>query len=99
MLKITQNKGFQMTFKNGITISVQMGVSNYCERKSNEYPLQSEKGVSMISSENAEIAIWDKNETWHNFEGDQVKGWVSADETAKWIKKARKAKSIQDIKN
>ena len=29
----THNKGFNMTFENGISISVQWGSMNYCERR------------------------------------------------------------------
>jgi hypothetical protein len=29
--KSTNNKGFQMTFENGWTISVQFGYGNYCD--------------------------------------------------------------------
>ena len=32
MLVSTLNKGFQLTFENGLTISVQFGSGNYCER-------------------------------------------------------------------
>ena len=29
MFRITDNKGFHLTFKNGVTISVQFGIGNY----------------------------------------------------------------------
>jgi len=29
-----ENKGFQITFDNGMTMSVQWGVGNYCSRRS-----------------------------------------------------------------
>ena len=29
----TERKGFKMTFKNGLTISVQWGAINYCDNK------------------------------------------------------------------
>ena len=68
--------GFTMTFANGNTISVQFGAGNYCDNRSESAP----------SCANAEIAIWNKNECY-TFEDncDQVKGYCSADDVAKWI--------------
>jgi hypothetical protein len=34
--KSTENKGFQMTFENGWTISVQFGYGNYCDNTANQ---------------------------------------------------------------
>ena len=67
--------GFQITFANGNTISVQFGMGNYCKNKHE----------SKKSCENAEIAIWNSDNVWYNFESDQVLGYISADEVAKWI--------------
>ena len=36
MFKITRGTGFQMTFENGWTISVQFGYGNYCDN--NRHP-------------------------------------------------------------
>jgi hypothetical protein len=69
MFKITETKGFHITFANGVTVSVQFGFFNYCGK----YPhsvievterhlipdKQAEKGV-----ENAEVAIWDHEGFW-----------------------------------
>lgn len=67
--------GFKMTFENGNTISVQWGSGNYC----------TDRDKSQRETLTAEIAIWDKDNRWHNFGNDQVKGWCGADEVAKWI--------------
>ncbi len=86
----TMNKGFQMTFESGWTISVQWGVGNYCERKSfTVSPLEDQKQITVESS-NAEIAIWDKNGEWYTFDnGDTVLGHLTADEVAEWISAAQ----------
>jgi hypothetical protein len=93
MLRSTENKGFSITFENGLTISVQFGTMNYCERRKS-YPLyKSEMFNDIIESKNAEIAIWDKNNNWFDFGLDTVKGWCSADEVAEWIAKVANAPS------
>jgi hypothetical protein len=55
-------KGFQLTFNNGNTISVQFGAGNYCEHY-NEFP--DTKPVNIFSyrkeSKDAEIAVWNKS--------------------------------------
>ena len=91
-----QNKGFQMTFENGLTISVQWGTGNYCSRKSlHTIPLS---GEYVISSPDAEIAVWDANDTWLEFQSDQVKGYCSTDEVAQVINFVRGAKSLVDLR-
>ena len=69
MLKSTQNKGFSLTFQNGLTISVQFGTSNYCKRRDYTSPYKSEmlNDQDIIESQNAEIAIWDKDNNWFDF--------------------------------
>lgn len=105
----TQNKGFQMKFENGLTISVQFGIMNYCERRKFDLDYLSEmktdivniinSKIDIVQSANAEIAIWDENDNWFNFGTDQVKGWCSPDEVADWIHKVKSATTIKDIEN
>jgi hypothetical protein len=84
MLAITQGKGFQITFPNGWTASVQFGTGNYCDNRSHEV------FNGYHSCENAEIAAWRGerriNDVWHNFaDGDHVKGWVKANEVLDFL--------------
>ena len=67
--------GLQMTFENGNTISIQFGFGNYCDNR--------HEGKE--SCKDAEIAIWNKEGVWHDFENDQVKGYCTTDEVALWI--------------
>lgn len=92
-----QNKGFQMTFYNGMTISVQWGVGNYCSRRSLNSTILSEMKEPTISSEDAEIAIWDADDNWFDFGSDQVKGFCSTDEVAKIMTFVQGAKSFKDL--
>jgi hypothetical protein len=98
MFRANHNRGFQMEFKNGITISVQFGLSNYCERRNMTVLIQSEIKMDRVESKDAEIAIWDKEGTWFNFGHDQVKGWVEADEVATWIIFCTAATSLDDLR-
>jgi len=97
MLSINQNKGFFMTFENGFTISVQFGTVSDCSARDIEkkYGFESEFGV--WESENAEIAIWDKNLAQFNFDSDTFKGWVSADEVVVWINRTMNATDIETL--
>lgn len=67
--------GFQLTFSNGNTISVQFGFGSYCEQK------HETTGESV----DAEIAIWNTEGKWYNFGSDEVNGYCPADEVADWI--------------
>lgn len=56
MFRSTENKGFQLTFANGWTISVQFGKGNYCNGnrdKSDNF----NRTQSIVESVDAEIAI------------------------------------------
>jgi hypothetical protein len=90
----TKNKGFQLTFDNGLTISVQYGKGNYCTNRSvddNPY---------IHVSNTAEIAIWDKENKEYQFKegGGSALGWQTSNEVAQWIEKVSKAKDLNDIK-
>jgi hypothetical protein len=85
MFRITEGRGFQMTFENGWTVSVQFGVFNYCANK-NAVPGAVEKGECA----DAEIAAWNSKGRWFSFGSDEVKGWVSPDEVAEFMVKISK---------
>lgn len=77
--KITQGKGFHITFDNGWTASVQWGTGNYCSNRNLNihYTTELDKEVGATGSEDAEIAAWDKSGNWYNFGADEVKGYVT----------------------
>lgn len=85
MLKITQSKGFQITFANGWTVSVQFGAGNYCERRNADFGAP--RTCDQWESSDAEIAAWDANGTLFHFDHDDVKGYMNANEVAKFISK------------
>lgn len=67
--------GFQITFENGNTISVQFGWGNYCENRDESKP----------TCVDAEIAIWNSDNKWYDFGSDTVQGWCTPNEVAEWI--------------
>ncbi len=90
MFKSTFNKGFQISFVNGWTISVQWGTSNYCDNHSLNRtdidPLDWIKRDPIYSCPTAEIAIWDGENNWFEFPGgDTVKGHCLPEDVAYWI--------------
>lgn len=54
-LGITDNKGFHITFENGLTASVQWGRGNYCENHFNEK--LDFRGTFPAKSNDAEVAV------------------------------------------
>jgi hypothetical protein len=84
---VVNNKGFQMKFKNGNTISVMFGAGNYCSNR------QAKSTDEIENSKTAEIRIWHnaanypQEESVYMFDttNDEVKGWCSTDEVAEWI--------------
>lgn len=90
MFKITDGKGFQVTFENGITVSVQFGYGNYCENY--DKPIFEKAAISptghflhqgQVESKNAELAIIGPGKMWRLKEfdteqDDDVAGHVDA---------------------
>ena len=89
MFKTTKNSGFQMTFDNGWTISVQFGYGTYSDNRNHPYGLDLSRKEKDTQSSDAEIAIWDANGDWFDFDSDTVKGYCSTNEVAEWIEKVK----------
>jgi len=97
----THNKGFQMTFDNGFRLSVQWGIGNYCQRKSDGM-FGDEMKDNFWESTSAEIAVFDDNvdsSPMVNLNGgiDMVCGWLSTDQVAKVIAIVQSAKTANEI--
>lgn len=86
MFAITAGRGFQMTFANGWTVSVQWGSINYCDKRSFTGPDHIDHEVgSRYECANAEIAAW-KGKRWHKFaDGQDVSGYRTPEEVAIFI--------------
>lgn len=92
MFKSCENKGFQLTFENGWTISVQWSPGSYCHAIQGDDTPDTTK---VWTSPDAEIAIWDSTGEWYNFGSDEVKGYCTADEVAHWISFTRYQQPVQ----
>lgn len=89
MFKVFANKGFQVKFDNGFTVSVMFGVGNYCEHRMNR-DVEPSLGATVPvwgkhDSVDAEIAvIGPDGEFRADFpgchEGDQVQGWITPEQ-------------------
>ena len=90
MFKITAGKGFQVTFANGNTVSVQWGYGNYCDHHfgtvdgdfETQQRLYGERG-----SHTAEIAGLDADGEWLHPDswGDDVKGYCTPEEVLEFM--------------
>lgn len=70
--------GFQITFANGVTASVQFDGKNYCENRN----VTNLTGTAPKQSRDAEVIAWNK-------EGDfitEALGWRSPNEVAAFLK-------------
>lgn len=84
---ISDNKGFHMTFENGWTVSIQFGYGNYGDNyNTSREEIAESRGAK---SNTAEIAAWDENGVWHEFQCDgytnTVAGHKSPDEVLAFI--------------
>ena len=104
------NKGFRMTFENELSISVQWGVGNYCEKRDGGEWNEATKH-DYWDSNSAEIAVFGKNGEFINISGyelenedgtvkkvnDVVSGWLSTDTVAKCITIVQSATTKEEI--
>ena len=90
----TDRKGFQMTFQNGLTASVQWGRGNYCENHFNEDLGFCGNGPD-ARSDNAEVAVIYKGkfinieQFLHEnaYHDETVCGWLSPEEVLYFLNK------------
>ena len=91
MFASTENKGFQIGFQNGWTISVQFGYGNYCDNGHHPDGWNFAEKQPITTSSDAEIAIWSTVNGWYTFEnGGMVLGYQTPDQVAEWIDKVSK---------
>jgi hypothetical protein len=91
MFHITHGSGFQMTFENRVTLSVQFGPGNYCDCENRStYDLNAPRNTGHWKSKNAEVAILLPNGDFYQIqEHDKVEGWQTVEDVCKWIEVAK----------
>jgi hypothetical protein len=89
MLRITQQKGFQLEFSNGYTVSVQFGAFNYCENYNADFELP--RKAHFWNSTDAEVAVLTSGGMVPMQAYDNVFGNVDADTVGKLIAFVQKA--------
>ena len=95
----TENKGFTMNFENGLTISVQWGTMNYCEKKNLGAKYKDEMKEPIWESKTAEIAVFNDEGIIPVGDSDEIIGWCSADEVAKVIKIVSSTTDLDKMKS
>lgn len=83
MFRITDGKGFHITFKNGYTVSVQFGAGNYCEHYHKIIDAYKWRKQGAQGSYDADIAVF-KDEYWPTAIGPNdacnPKGYMNAEQ-------------------
>jgi len=89
MLRITQQKGFQLELANGYTVSVQFGAGNYCENYNTEFAAP--RNAAFWNSKDAEVAVFSSVGMVPMQAYDSVFGYVDADTVGRLIAFVQKA--------
>lgn len=87
MFRINDNKGFQITFDNGYTVSVQFGPGNYGSNRAETY--STSMNVPM-SATLAETALISPSGDFVPYQGEDVQGYVNADSVLELLNYASK---------
>lgn len=70
-LKLTEQRGIHITFENGLSLSVQFGIGNYCDNRSMDF---SKMDGPVNATSTVEIAVWNEEGDW--LLENQVAGYV-----------------------
>jgi len=82
---IQGGQGFQITFENGYTVSVQFGKYHYCSNKN----LKLHDDIYAKDCRNAETAIFYKDDRpFHKYKGDDVQSYQNPKEVLETLKYA-----------
>lgn len=99
MFAITGHKGFQITFQNGVTISVQFGPGNYTDQDIRDARFDLPKSKERWEAKTAEVAILLPNGDFYdiplepyNSDGTVV-GWATVEDVCALINHAREIKT------
>ncbi len=86
MFRITDNKGFQITFDNGYTVSVQFGPGNYGSNRAETY--STSMNVPMTATL-AETALLAPNGDFVAYQGEDVQGYQTPEDVLELLNYAK----------
>lgn len=77
MIKIIDNHIFQITFKNGYTVSIQIGGGSYNDNYDKEYLIGQERNQKETTAITAEVVVFDQTDNIVRVSGSKhwVMGW------------------------
>ena len=93
---ITDNKGFCMTFENGLTASVHWGIGNYCENRLTKPPFAIYEDTE---SNNASVAVYDKYGSMLYVDRFLPDGCENDGEVAGWLSPEQIVEFLANVKN
>ena len=88
MFKISDNKGFQMTFDNGYMVSVQFGAGNYCDNY--DLNIMDYYGKPVPPSFTAETALISPDGEFIKYKDDHVQARQTPEDVLKLMNYAAK---------
>lgn len=86
MFRITDNKGFQLTFDNGYTVSVQFGPGNYGSNRAETYSTSMNVPMTATLAETALIA---PDGSFVAYKDDDVQGYQTPEDVLELLNYAK----------
>jgi len=101
-MRITDGKGVQFEFDNGVTVSIQIGRGNYGDNYNWPGGWENPTRKNPLPwSTKAEVAVWGRDGQWFDLNNDQVAGYVPVQDVLTFMEYLRclpdnvSAKSVQ----
>ena len=90
MFRINDNKGFQITFDNGYTVSVQFGPGNYGSNRQLDPMTRDYADNNGLSATTVETALMNPEREFVSYKDDDVQGYQNVNDVLELINFASK---------
>lgn len=90
MFRINDNKGFQITFDNGYTVSVQFGPGNYGSNRQLDPMTRDYTDNNGLSATTVETALMNPEGEFVSYKDDDVQGYQNVNDVLELINFASK---------
>ena len=93
--EITENRGFTITFDNGLTASVQFGLGNYCDNRFNysldfrSVPAESDNAEVAVIGEDGEFVPIKEFAPADCYNDGKVCGWLTPEQVVDFLSKVK----------